>query len=285
MAGAEAQPRSFTLTLYLGAALAGAVVVCAIGLGGWTSHTPKPRTYLASEAPNGVTIVYEAAKRRNSPLFERLWAAAGGNGPGAAPVSTELLSVAAPVVAEAQPAIVQPAAYFAWADEPVTASAVPFEAIFKIPADDVANAVPAPAKRPAIAASEEECMATAIYFEARGESREGQMAVAQVILNRVKSPAYPKSVCGVVYEGSGHRRGCQFSFTCDGVADRINDRNAWRTAKSIAEKALTDPDGVLVADIGNATNYHASFVSPRWSDKMKMVDVIGQHVFYAASRS
>lgn len=124
---------------------------------------------------------------------------------------------------------------------------------------------------------ERNCLAQGIYFEARGESREGQLAVAEVILNRVASGEYPSSVCGVVYQGAGSK-GCQFSFACDGAADRPKNPNAWSRATRMAEQALKS--GVDDPLVGRATAYHADYVNPAWSSKMREVRRIGRHVFY-----
>jgi spore germination cell wall hydrolase CwlJ-like protein len=124
------------------------------------------------------------------------------------------------------------------------------------------------------------CMATAIYFEARSESDEGQVAVGQVIINRVRSPFYPKNVCAVVYQGASKRRygGCQFSFACDLVADRVTEPDSWRQALSIAQRVL-DAEAWL-PELGNATHYHANYVRPRWVRNMVRKDRIGKHIFY-----
>lgn len=127
-------------------------------------------------------------------------------------------------------------------------------------------------------ASELDCLATAIYYEARGESRDGQMAVAQVILNRVADERYPDSICGVVYQNKEKRNACQFSFACDGVPETRSETKAWNLAMEIARNA-TDGDQ-LIAELKTATNYHANYVRPNWAPKMKKLKQIGQHVFY-----
>jgi spore germination cell wall hydrolase CwlJ-like protein len=129
-------------------------------------------------------------------------------------------------------------------------------------------------------ARHEKCLADAIYFEARGEPLRGQMAVAQVVINRVFSGYYPNNVCGVVYQNTHrHRRlRCQFSFTCDGIPDRINEPDAWERAKRIARDAL---DGNFwLNDVGKATHYHARWVHPWWVREMRRLDRIGVHTFY-----
>lgn len=127
--------------------------------------------------------------------------------------------------------------------------------------------------------AEENCLARAIYFEARSESVIGQMAVAKVILNRVKSPDYPKSICGVVYQGSQRRNSCQFSFACDGLPDDIKQPAAWANSKRIAQKALAG-DAKVAAMLNGVTNYHADYVKPKWARSMRKAVKIGRHIFY-----
>ena len=126
--------------------------------------------------------------------------------------------------------------------------------------------------------AEENCLARAVYFEARSESELGQLAVAKVILNRVKDPEYPKSICGVVYQGSGKRNSCQFSFACDGLPDDVRSAAAWSNAKRIAQMAMSGD--AKVAAVGSATNYHADYVNPAWAKSMRRLIKIGHHVFY-----
>lgn len=129
--------------------------------------------------------------------------------------------------------------------------------------------------------AEENCLARAVYFEARSESELGQLAVAKVILNRVKDPEYPNTICGVVYQGSGRRNSCQFSFACDGLPDDVKSATSWAGAKRIAQKAIAGD--AHVAAIGTATNYHADYVKPKWAKSMKRLIKIGRHVFYEDS--
>jgi spore germination cell wall hydrolase CwlJ-like protein len=127
--------------------------------------------------------------------------------------------------------------------------------------------------------AEENCLARAVYFESRSESDLGQLAVAKVILNRVKSPDYPKTICGVVYQGSGTRNSCQFSFACDGLPDDVKSPEAWAHAKMIAQRAINNDPAVSM--LGSATNYHADYVKPRWAKTMRRLARIGHHIFYA----
>lgn len=125
---------------------------------------------------------------------------------------------------------------------------------------------------------EQQCLAEGIYFEARGESVKGQAAVAQVILNRVRNPAYPDTVCGVVYQNRSWRNRCQFSFACDGKRDRIASRSHYEVAHQVA--LAVSAGKVFLPEVGSSTHYHATYVSPRWSRAMEKMKKIGLHVFY-----
>ena len=122
-----------------------------------------------------------------------------------------------------------------------------------------------------------ECLTSAIYYEAGQESDAGQRAVAQVILNRVRHPAYPATVCGVVYEGSTRPTGCQFTFTCDGSLMRPPMISAWNRASKIARAAL---EGAVYEPVGLATHYHANYVLPYWAASLVKTRVEGAHLFY-----
>lgn len=127
-------------------------------------------------------------------------------------------------------------------------------------------------------AKEQRCLAEGIYFEARGESEEGQVAVAQVVLNRVKNPAYPNSICGVVYQNKHKRNRCQFSFACDGIRDRISSPGAWKTAQRLAKEVLDGKQYLKMVDA--STHYHATYVNPRWAKSMVKRGQVGLHIFY-----
>ncbi|HEY0625759.1 MAG TPA: cell wall hydrolase [Allosphingosinicella sp.] len=120
------------------------------------------------------------------------------------------------------------------------------------------------------------CLTQAVYYEAGFEPMEGRRAVAQVILNRVRHPAYPNSVCGVVYQGST-RPGCQFSFTCDGSLYRQPAKGAWEAAAAVARAALS---GQVASAVGHATHYHADYVAPYWAPRLSKIAQIGTHIFY-----
>jgi spore germination cell wall hydrolase CwlJ-like protein len=122
-----------------------------------------------------------------------------------------------------------------------------------------------------------ECLTQAVYYEAATESADGQRAVAQIVLNRMRHPGFPSTVCGVVYQGSQLPTGCQFTFTCDGSLLRAPVPSIWARAKKIAVDAL---DGHVFAPVGHATHYHADYVLPYWSDSLMKQVQIGHHIFY-----
>lgn len=126
--------------------------------------------------------------------------------------------------------------------------------------------------------SQRKCLAEGIYFEARGEPQVGQAAVAQVILNRVRNPAYPDTICGVVYQNKTWRNRCQFSFACDGIPDRIRSIYAWRVAQRIADEVVEGR--IWNEDVGDSTHYYADYVQPGWASRMIRMDKIGAHIFY-----
>lgn len=119
------------------------------------------------------------------------------------------------------------------------------------------------------------CLTQAVYYEAGFEPVDGRRAVAQVVLNRMRHPAYPKSICGVVYQSSG--RVCQFTFVCDGSLYRAPAREAWRQSEEIARSALA---GYVERRVGEATHYHADYVAPRWAPMLAKITKIGAHIFY-----
>lgn len=121
------------------------------------------------------------------------------------------------------------------------------------------------------------CLTAAIYYEAATEGVDGQRAVAQVVLNRLRHPAYPNSVCGVVFQGSERSTGCQFTFTCDGAIARAPHAGIWARARAVAESALA---GSVYAPVGWATHYHTNWVVPYWSSSLTKVANVGTHIFY-----
>lgn len=133
-----------------------------------------------------------------------------------------------------------------------------------------------------VGARQEQCLATAIYFEARGESARGQRAVADVVLARVRAPGWPKTICGVVYQGAHRKTGCQFSFACDGRPERPRGE-AWTKAKEIASDAVASRKSKPV--LRNAIYFHTKHCKPRWSKSMVRIASIGSHIFYRPRRS
>lgn len=191
-----------------------------------------------------------------------------------------LLVPAASCVPEAQP--LQSAGSLA----PVAIDLPPDIALAPPPARDAALAFPVPAA-PIVFRSNSaldrmralDCLAEAIYYEARSESDDGQRAVAQVVLNRVRHPAYPGSVCGVVYQGPMKAGGgCQFTFTCDGSLARRPVEPGWSRARHIAIEALA---GKAYRPVGHATHYHTQSVYPHWAPRLATTAVIGSHIFYS----
>jgi hypothetical protein len=144
---------------------------------------------------------------------------------------------------------------------------------------------PNPAARPFVLAGADkvaqaralDCLTSAVYYEAGSEGSEGEKAVAQVVLNRVRNVAFPSSVCDVVYQGSTRATGCQFTFTCDGSLARRPSIDGWARARKIAQAALT---GVVYAPAGYATHYHADYVVPYWASSLAKNAVVGAHIFY-----
>lgn len=131
---------------------------------------------------------------------------------------------------------------------------------------------------PKVRAKHEKCLANAVYFEARGEPVRGQIAVAQVVINRAFSGYYPETVCGVVYQNAHRRLACQFTFACDGIRDVVTEPEQWERAKRIAKETL---DGrIWLPEVGKSTHYHAYYVRPYWARTMKKLNRTGAHLFY-----
>jgi spore germination cell wall hydrolase CwlJ-like protein len=174
--------------------------------------------------------------------------------------------------------------------QPESRAEAPFRSLFKPGSEEGTVEVPANLPRNmhqwAYAAlkgdvwdkKQQRCLAEAIYFEARGESERGQAAVGQVVLNRVRNPAYPDTICAVVYQNSSWIDACQFSFACDGRKEVITEPEAWRRAQRIA--ADVTAGRLYDRDVADATHYHAYWVRPSWRDTMKRVATIGVHRFY-----
>ncbi|TRC91641.1 cell wall hydrolase [Mesorhizobium sp. WSM4310] len=173
--------------------------------------------------------------------------------------------------------------------EPDYAKASPFEALLQDEQPNSGRFIPPMAKGdhwwiqnplPASVFSkpEQKCLANGIYFEARSESVRGQAAVAQVILNRVRNPAYPNSICGVVYQNDSWFNRCQFSFACDGRRKRIDSPAAYKTAQDIAMAVTAGK--IFIPEVGSSTHYYAQYVHPGWARTMQKMTKIGLHIFY-----
>ena len=169
-----------------------------------------------------------------------------------------------------------------------------------LPGADILEAAPLPLHLPSIydAANVEEeahCLALGLYHEARGETELGQIAVAQVILNRVKSPKYPGSICGVVFENEHRFNACQFSFACDGRSDKPENWPMYQKMKQLADEVLCNPEcsyhvhrdpplARLPSSMRRASHYHTFRVNPGWSRRINRVGQIGAHIFYISER-
>ncbi|MGV3548224.1 cell wall hydrolase [Rhizobium sp.] len=140
--------------------------------------------------------------------------------------------------------------------------------------DWATNVLPAAVFTP----KEQQCLAEAIYFEAITEPLKGQAAVAQVVLNRVRNPTFPNTICGVVYQNEDWRNRCQFSFACDRIPDRITDKAKFKTARDIALAVTAGK--IYLKEVGDSTHYHATYVRPNWGRTMIKVGRIGLHIFY-----
>lgn len=173
--------------------------------------------------------------------------------------------------------------------EPDYAKASPFEALLQDEEPNDGRFIPPMAKGdhswiqnplPAsvFSTKEQACLANGIYFEARGESVRGQAAVAQVILNRVRNPAYPNSICGVVYQNDNWLNRCQFSFACDGRKKRIESPANYKVAQDVAMAVTAGK--IFIPEVGSSTHYYANYVHPGWARTMQKMTKIGLHIFY-----
>jgi spore germination cell wall hydrolase CwlJ-like protein len=170
--------------------------------------------------------------------------------------------------------------------------ASPFESVLKDP-NDTGRFIPPvvdgdhpwmskPLPPSVFSAKEQTCLANAIYFEARSESLRGQAAVAQVVLNRVRNPTYPDTICGVVYQNQNLKNRCQFSFACDGKKDRIASPASYKTAQDIAMAVTAGK--IFLPEVASSTHYYAQYVKPRWARSMEKMKKIGLHIFYRTYR-
>lgn len=126
---------------------------------------------------------------------------------------------------------------------------------------------------------EQRCLAEAVYFEARSEPEQGQAAVAQVVLNRLKSEYYPKTICDVVYQNQERFLGCEFTFTCEGKSLVVTEPESWSVAVRLARQVMAG--AIYNPDVGDSTHYHADYVRPYWAKALEKRDVIGRHIFYS----
>jgi hypothetical protein len=169
---------------------------------------------------------------------------------------------------------------------PVTNASLPssFIPLAKVPLPSPSPPIPPPSPAYRLKLDDKEyakaqrCLANAVYFEARSEPVRGQMAVAQVVMNRVFSEFYPNDVCSVVYQNAHRRLACQFTFACDGKSKAIHDRHSWSVANRIARQTL---DGqIYLPEVGKSTHYHAAYVRPIWAREMRKLARFGLHSFY-----
>lgn len=186
-------------------------------------------------------------------------------------------AVPALTAAPSQPMKLPPMAVQALPPAPLPAPAVEHAAV--VPEPKPAEILTASLKPNALPATEMTCLAEAVYYEARGESLEGQRAVAEVVLRRTLDRRFPNTVCGVVYQGAHKRNACQFSFACDGVGHGRRDRLAWKRAVEVAEYETTG-EGRLTDSTAGAQYFHTTRVSPPWSRRFIRTAKIGDHVFY-----
>lgn len=233
----------------------------------------------AAPAKSGNPVVMEFAAARYQDAVEEAMVAA--------PVLPQLRDAVASAPSSAQPVHepVQLASLGPAVLPPTTPLVPPIDlpatlAVLPPPAPGVPP--PSPAQRLGLEGKEREraerCLANAVYFEARSEPFRGQVAVAQVVLNRVFSRFYPNDVCSVVYQNAHKRLACQFTFACDGQPDIVTERGAWNRARRIAQKTL---DGQLyVQEVGTSTHYHATYVRPNWVREMRKMVREGIHNFY-----
>lgn len=196
------------------------------------------------------------------------------------PSSRSTDGVPAAQIADAPPAPFTPPP----AVEPVTNAPVSPQDAMTINASVPFSTTPNPAARKFVIsgstddrARSTDCLAAAAYYEAAGEGDDGMRAVAQVVLNRLRHPAFPKTICGVVFEGSERTSGCQFTFTCDGSMARVPSVSGWKRAEKIAAEALA---GKIFKSVGWSTHYHTNWVVPAWSGQLDKTAAVGTHLFY-----
>jgi Cell Wall Hydrolase len=230
------------------------------------SSSPSGMSFLDADAADRSSAIYFGGGVMGSPSKLQSWA------PGAEPI---LVSPSAELAAQSTDSNIKLSALEGTGNDTGAGESVAGK-------DDVSR-LQTPAQRLGLEgkarAKAEKCLADAVYFEARGEVRKGQEAVAQVVMNRVFSGYYPHDVCGVVYQNAHRHLACQFTFACEGKnLSRIDEPDMWEQAKSIAKDTL---DGkIWLAEVGHATHYHAYWVHPSWVHEMTRLFKLGVHTFY-----
>jgi hypothetical protein len=258
--------RRLAMTLGATTGLLALGTLCAVAV------TPKDPLFLAtSRLPDGVLSGAALARLTASMdpsalrIAERFDPAAGRHDPPPAWAGLEAQEVSAPPVFKLQD--ISPARAIEVNDSiPFSSLPNPAARPFVLKADNLQNRAEAV-----------QCLAAAVYYEAASQSDQGEAAVAQVVLNRLRNPLFPKTVCGVVFQGSQQSTGCQFTFTCDGSLNRTPDPEGWVRAKRIAERAL---EGYVEKSVGEATHYHANYVVPYWNTSLVKLTQISAHIFY-----
>ena len=230
------------------------------------SSSPSGMSFLDADAADRSSAIYFGGGVMGSPSKLQSWS------PGAEPI---LVSPSAELAAQSTDSNIKLSALEGTGNDTGAGESVAGK-------DDVSR-LQTPAQRLGLEgkarAKAEKCLADAVYFEARGEVRKGQEAVAQVVMNRVFSGYYPHDVCGVVYQNAHRHLACQFTFACEGKdLSRIDEPDMWERAKSIAKDTL---DGkIWLAEVGHATHYHAYWVHPSWVHEMTRLFKLGVHTFY-----
>jgi spore germination cell wall hydrolase CwlJ-like protein len=228
------------------------------------------RPIIAAFAGLGAAVMVIAANPHALPNLAKLFARSDANAPTSLSAADMQREEIAQLISETDSDVTEAAAE---GEDAIARNAL-------LPKSDLPVEWARPFKLPHLSALQttnaERCLTQAIYYEAATESDDGKAAVAQVILNRMRHPAYPDSVCAVVYQGST-RPGCQFSFTCDGSMARAPVPALWRRAGEIARAALA---GHVHKPVGMATHYHANYVLPYWAPKLTKIEQIGAHIFY-----
>ena len=262
-----------------------------------TPRTPVPLMFAARPMPSvlasfsGVPYAYEGYM---PPVFLETLHVDGGTGSNAPNVaagnggaSPSLLgAITARLPDGATPAVPRAVSLASTSPAAAEPEVVAMPRIMIVPGSSFAAAPTGPAQpdyasliAPDLQGREQKCLAEAIYFEARSETPAGQAAVAQVVLNRVKSGLYPSSVCGVVYQNRHRYLACQFSFACEGKSLQITEPGPWQQAVRVAKDVVEGR--TYLTGVGGATHYHANYVKPGWSRRLLKMDKIGTHIFYS----